>query len=219
MRSLRRLATAAALGALAACGASCAIPAWLAAQFAPPKKVDAEYKPPEDKTILVFVDDLLNPVSSDQIKIELTNKLNELLAANKVAGQTIPYSRLADLVSASPKFNELAVSQVGQKLQADMVLYVRIDDFALKDPSAPMLWKGRLGVTVRMVDSQKGRLWPTDRPDGYTVPNFETPVTPAESADDQADELIKTLAANVADRVAKLFYDHTTPHEGGWTGP
>jgi hypothetical protein len=200
---------------LAVSHCSCAIPAWFAAQFAPPKQVEPEYVPPKDKVILVFVDDMLNPINYEPIKIDLTNRLNEQLVANGVTAKTVPYNRLADLIAATPDFNGLAVSEVGQKVKADIVLYVQVDEFSLKDPAAPQLWRGRFQVTVRMVDVAEGRLWPKDRPAGYTVPIVETPVS-TESAETYADDLAKQLAASVAQQVAWLFYKHPVPYEGGW---
>jgi hypothetical protein len=137
--------------------------------------------------------------------------------AHGVAGKTVSYARLGDLIATTPEFHTLAVSEVGQKLGADIVLYVQIDEFGLKDPSAPQLWKGRLQVTVRMVDVLQGRLWPKDRPAGYALPVFETPLTP-ESSEDLASVLTKTLTTTMAERIARLFYKHEVPHEGGWPG-
>jgi hypothetical protein len=204
------------LAAVALSLGSCAIPAFFAAQFAPPQKVDALYDPPKGKTVLVFVDDILKPVSYEPIKSELARRLAEQLRTHKIAGKTVSYDRLADLMGATPDFNALAVSEVGQKLGADIVVYVHIDEFRLRDEAAEaQLWKGYLEVSVRMVDVTKGRLWPKDRQAGYVVPAVETPTT-AKASDTYADELVKTLAAKMADRVAKLFYKHEVPHEGGW---
>ncbi|MGB2821364.1 MAG: hypothetical protein WBF17_10310 [Phycisphaerae bacterium] len=194
---------------------SCAVFAWLAAKFSPPDKVEAQFELPSGKTVLVFVDDILRPVSHEPVKIELTNRLNEYLVANKVAARTVSYDRLADLVAGTPNFNLLAVSEVGQKLAADVVLYVQIDEFALKDEAAEQLWHGRLRATVRMVDVAKGRLWPKNRPAGYSLPAVETP-TVAQSSDTGADEIARTLAAMMADQVAKLFYEHEEPHKIDW---
>jgi len=217
-RSLRTAALTGMLAALAMCHGSCMLFAWMAAQFAPPKKVAAQFEPPKGKALLVFVDDILNPVSYEPVKIELTRRLNENLVAHDVAGKTISYDRLADLVASTPDFNLLAVSEVGQKLGADLVLYVRIDSFGLKDKAADQLWRGELAVTVRLVDVTQGRLWPKNRPAGYSMPAVETP-TAVQSSETQEQEITDALAAQMADQIAKLFYKHETPHEGGWREP
>lgn len=180
---------------------------WTVNAFAPPQKVDAIYKPPPKKKILVFVDDLLNPVSYEPVKAELTQQLNRHLQENKIAGQTVSYQDMLVLIAATPEFNRLAVSEVGQRLGADIVLYVRIDRFSLKDNEAVPLWQGRLHATVRMVDVELGRLWPDDRPDGYPL----RPVSPPAETNPSSrygEVLSKRLARQMADRIAKLFYDH-----------
>jgi len=194
---------------------SCAPTAWMVATFWPPKDVPAQYRPPPGKKILVFVDDMLHPVSYEPIKGELSRRLGEQLVQHKIAAEIVAYERLADLVAATPNFNLLPVSEVGQKLGADIVLYVQVDKFALKDASTDELWRGEFQVTVRMVDVLKGRLWPKGSRAGHLVPAVTTPPS-TESSETYADQLTRILAAKTADRVAKLFYKHKAPHEGAW---
>lgn len=208
-------AFAALLGLLAMSNAACAIPAVIAAKFAPPKKVPPEFELPKGKNVLVFVDDMLNPVSYEPIKIQLTSRLNEHLVAHEVAAKTVSHDRLAALIAATPSFNLLSVSEVGQKLGADVVLYVRVDDFALKDVGAQQLWRGRIETTVRMVGVEAGRLWPKGRIAGHTMPPVEKPIT-VQASDSYADDLTNEMAAEMADKIAKLFYEHEEPYEGGW---
>jgi len=203
------------LAAVATTNLSCAVAAWVAAQFGPQEKVAALYAPPEGKKILVFVDDILNPVSYEPIKIELSRRLNQIFVEENVADEAVSYDRLADLIRATPQFNRLAVSEVGRKLGADIVLYVHIDAFSLRDPASDEFWRGRLEATVRMTDVQTGRLWPRDREAGYRMDEVETESTPRTS-DTTADELTQVLAAMMADRIAKLFYDHERPYQGAW---
>jgi hypothetical protein len=203
------------LAALAMSQCSCAVMEYLVAKFAPPEKVEPEYVVPKGKTVLVFVDDMLNPLSYPPLKSELSRMIGEELIKHEVTAKLIAYDRLADLASSTPTFNSLAVGAVGQKLGADLVLYVQIDEFDLRDPAAPQLWKGRLEVSARLVDVNKGKLWPTDRPAGFPVPPAETP-TSAEASESFGEQLATTLAAMTADSVAKLFYKYERPHETAW---
>jgi len=216
MSKFARSLLAATLASMMLCAPGCAIPAWLAAQFGPEKKVPAEYEPTKGKTILVLVDDMLNPVDYEPVKIHLTEMLNEQLLAHKVAAKTIPYTRIGEFIAATPDFNSMAVCEVGSKLGADMVLYVQIDKFSLRDPAASQeLWKGRLQTTIRLVDVKAGRLWPTDRPVGHMVPAAETR-TVSDDSPTRAETISKALAAETADRIAKYFYAHKTPYEGAY---
>jgi len=217
MRTTARMLAMTLSAAMAMPLSGCAVSAWFAAQFGPEKKVPAKYEPPAGKTILVFVDDMLHPVDYEPVKIELAEMLNKQLIDHKVAAKTIPYSRLGEFIAATPSFNSLAVGEVGRKLGADMVLYVQIDEFGLRDAAAAAeLWKGRLGTTVRLVDVTKGRLWPTDDPAGHMVlPKAETQ-TVSDSSQARGEQISKELAAETADKIAKLFYSHSTPYEGAY---
>jgi len=180
---------------------------WAVNAFAPPQKVEPVYRPPAGKRVLVFVDDLLRPVAYEPIKAELTEQLNRQLTEHDVAKTAVPYEDLLTLQAAMPEFNQLAVSEVARHLDAELVVYLDVDEFALKDDEANPLWQGRLTVSVRVVDPAAGRLWPDDRAGGYPVPTVEIPAHPHNSPNHGA-ELSRTLAAQMADRVAKLFYKH-----------
>lgn len=183
---------------------------WVVNTFAPPKKIDAVYKPPAGKTFLVFVDDIVNPVSYEPVKTELAERLNRILEDHDVAAHTVSYDDVLALMASTPDFNRLAVSEVGRKLGADIVLYVKIDKFSLKDSDVSPLWQGKLATTIRLVDVEMGRLWPDDRPEGYPVRPVELPPQTHPSPN-YGQVLAKALAARMADRIGKLFYDHKIP--------
>lgn len=176
----------------------------------PTKRVPALYEPPKGRTILVFVDDVIEPVAYRPIKPELTERLNRELTAHGIAAGVVPHERLAELRATTPDFDRLAVSQVGQKAGADLVLYVRLDELTLPDAAAATPpGEARLRTNVRMVDVTKGRLWPRDRPDGHPVGPVELPAATAGGTG--TAELAASLAGRMADRIARLFYVHDVP--------
>lgn len=188
----------------------CHVVNWLIAALAPPEPVPAVYEPPRNKVVLVFVDDLLHNLDYEPVKSDLTEKLNKLLLKNKIAGEVISYEELQQLIFSTPGFNRLAVSEVGQRLGAEIVLYVQIDGFALKDDEASPLWNGRFKTTVRMVDVKTGRLWPLDRQEGYPVPELELPAK-TDSSPNYGATLANQLARKMAERIGQLFYEHGKP--------
>lgn len=217
-RSLRwtRAALLAALPALAMLLSSCSagMLAWSLEAFSPPKTVKAEYQPPPGRTFLVFVDDMLQPVDYEPIKSELAGQINDLLMEKKVAGAVIPYRNITDLAARRPDFNALSVGEIGRELKADIVLYVRVDKFSLRDESGGPLWHGQLQVTIRMVDVENGwnnrseaRLWPKDKPDGQLIPLAETPAS-TESSPNHGREITRALSKNVAHAIVSLFHEH-----------
>ena len=188
---------------------------WTVAQFAPPQKVKALYKPPAGKSILVFVDDPRLIIDHEPVKSKLTALLNERLERNEVTGKTIPYTDLVNLMASTPGFNLLSISEVGMKLQADVVLYVKVDKFSVMNEEINPLWQGTFEATVRMVESRTGDcLWPGAPEAGHTLPTLKTAPTEGKSAT-QAMKLANELAERMADQIAKLLYDHKVDVSGG----
>ena len=184
--------------------------AWTAAQFAPPEKVPATYDPPAQKTFLVLVDDYHQVLQYEPLKADLTAELNRQLREHRIARGVVEHDELLNLMETTPRFDDLSTAEVGRELQADIVLYVLIDRFSLKESPANPLWQGKLGASVRLVDVREGRLWPTDRLGGYPVPTVQLPPTSSDSPTAEA-VLSRALARRMADRIAKLFYRHEVP--------
>jgi hypothetical protein len=184
--------------------------AWTVAQFAPPKKVPAEYKWPDHKRVLVLVEDPTGQLEYEPIKGELTARLNAQLLANGVTKAVVDYNQLIDLKNRMPQFDQLAQSQVAQAAGADLVLYVRIDEFHLhNDPTSP-IWQGKFKTSVCVTDVHTGRLWPKDRPAGFPIGPIETPLT-AESDLSYGVKLARLLSDEMADRIARCFYSYEVP--------
>lgn len=219
MRSrVRGFLRMACLAALAATAGGCTQGlAWLTAQWTPPKKIEALYEPPKGKTILVFVDDRPN-VSYAPIKSILADKINRKLKDAEVARDTVNPDRVQDL-STRREFPQMAISEVGRKLDADLVLYVQIEAFALHDSpdSLPSKWQGKLVTSIRMIDAREQvKLWPkgVPRDTGYRVPPllFEPTENPSPL---YGQAIADALAEQMADRIVNCFhthYDKPDPH-------
>jgi hypothetical protein len=215
------LAAATLAALLLAGGAGCTQTlAWTVAQFAPPKKVKAVYEAPKGKTYLVFVEYLPAQTPWDQIKAELASRISRKLqeqpaGTTKFAANVISYERLQDLAATTKDFQTMPRSEVGRKLGADIVLYVQIEDFSLRDSPFMTLWQGRLGASVWLVDVQQTRrIWPAEAPpdSGYQAPPVVLKPTNNPSPT-YGEEIAHELAEQMADHIVKLFYDHEEPRD------
>jgi hypothetical protein len=171
----------------------------------PKEKVSAKFRLPANKTVLVFPDDLENPVSYPQVKHVLARRLSAILAEKKLAGETVPYERLLELQAAEPDFNLMSIPKIGRRLGADLVVYVNIEQFALKDNPVDTLWRGRFAGRVKVVDVLKGRIWP-DESAGCRV-KVNAPIADSTS-EAFGGEVARVLAESLAVEVAWLFHDH-----------
>jgi hypothetical protein len=186
--------------------------AWTAEQFAPKKKVPAQYEPPKNQVVLVLVDDLQHPVTYEPIKYKLTRGLNELLEAHKVAADTVPYDYLQQFRFSAEGYNAMGVAEIGQGVGADLVLHVQITDFSLRDNSVSDLWHGRMKVAVRWVHVRRQeKLWPRDR-DALPLRDIEVPAE-TDPSPTYADTVAGKLADEAALRIGRLFYAHKPPEQ------
>ncbi|MFB3893720.1 MAG: hypothetical protein ACE15C_17035 [Phycisphaerae bacterium] len=218
------IAIGCALAAVAAGAGGCQGFAWLVTQFQPPQKVKAKYTPPAGKRVLVFVDDVVAPVTYEPIKRELSERISSKLVEHRLVAETVPYDVLMKAISEDRGFNindlgKAGVKQIGDKVGADLVLYVEIKSFRLKEDESSPLWGGRLETAVRWVDchqdtNETARLWPTDGSSGFDLPAVGMPAKEDPSAS-YGTELAKILAERAADRIVKLFYDYEVAAQEG----
>ncbi len=191
------------------CGAAGWMASWL-----PAKKVPAKYDIPEDKTIAVLVDDPGHLVKFSPVKYELAKQLNKQFLGHKIARQVIPVEDVIKLVASNRNSKLLSNAEIGKKLGADIVVNVEIIRFALKDADYSQIWQGKLQAKVRVVDVQKGRLWPNDSVGGYKTKVIETPKMEGNPSPQFEVKMAKVLAVGMAEYVAKFFYKHPgRPHD------
>jgi hypothetical protein len=221
-RFFRRFATVGLLACIAGAVGGCHVfGAWTRAMF--PETIPPKYELPEDKKILVFVDDKLNPIAYPDLKRRLTESTNELLLEQDLAAKVIEYPKILDFETSHEDFYRISVAEVGDALGADLVLYVHIDQFQLRERGQDPLWHGRLGTTVRVVDVHRGmireepRLWPIpDGTQGYTVETVDRPVE-TETSRTYGKVLADEMADEMAERIVNLFREHKVYAEDkGW---
>lgn len=203
----RKMFIAAMLPALGCLG-GCQLPMAMGLMMFPNETVAGKYKLPADATLLVFPDDMTNPVSYPQVKGQLAEAVGKFLAEQHVVAKVIPYQQVVDLHGAEPDFNHMSIARIGRKLGASVVLYINIDEFSLKEMPSDTVWKAKMAAKVRVVDVNKGLLWP-DESAGYAV-SAELPIV--ENANESFGV---TLSGQLADKLAKqvidLFRDRELP--------
>jgi len=208
--------------ALAAVALSAAPGCQIIGLFQAPKSVEAVYELPEDRRILVLVEDREHAGDFEVLKRLVTQQLNAQLLAHDLAEEVVPYDELMRLRWTTPDWTSVGVSNLGMKLGADLVLYVDIEEFHLREHSNDVLWTGRFKTAVHVTrsgDASSGecRLWPPlSRGKGYPVRIERDPITSFSPTFGQ--RLQESLAAEMADKIAKLFYEHELTGVDAWSG-
>ncbi len=179
----------------------CGLFPWLVAQFAPPQKVKAVYDLPRGKRVMVLVEGQ----GTEFFKGELTRQINKQLLDHKLAGSVVEYERVQDAMDTLDKGNEKTpISTLCKKVQADQCLYVEVAQFSTRSESTGPLWIGKAKVNLKVIDETR-RIWPQEL--FYPVPQVE--LSPVDNSSDYYGTAVTTaVAIRVADRVAKLFYEH-----------
>lgn len=213
MSSLNRMALVACL-VVSLAMSGCAVIAYVTAKIRGPKKIPAECTLPDDTRTLVLVD---AQSSREKVKRFLTNALNKELTSRGLVDEIVPYEDIVALRLATPGYNRLKASEIGEKLKAKTVIHVHITKFALKDNRQDVMWHGQVEARVKVIAVPVKRLWPRDRPAGVLV----GPVGQDETIDlssTYASKLTAVLCIQMADTVAKLFYEHEAEGAEAWGG-
>ena len=173
----------------------------------PTQKIPARFTLPKGQAVLVFPDDLEIDLSYPPVRHRLAEKISRVLTDKKLVNRAIPYNKISELRSAEPDFNQLAVSTIGQKLGATLVIYINIREFRLKDQPIESFWSGKFAADVWIVEVKTGdRIWSSVDPKGRPITVSERPVE--DSSSTYGTKLAHTLADRLAVEIAGLFHSH-----------
>ncbi len=171
--------------------------------------IEAKFKLTKGK-LAVIVDDPQGFVVTPVTFREFHDKFVEALRANGIESKVIPFEEWQQLRQRDPDYNTDKMTRrlIGEKLGADQVLFLNVTDFRLKKEPAAPIYEGRFAVRVAIYSTERKRdvrLWPLQS-DGEDV--VVTTKPGPSDADDSAGDISRQLADEMADSVAKLFYDH-----------
>ncbi|MCE9620327.1 MAG: hypothetical protein K8R92_10530 [Planctomycetes bacterium] len=174
-----------------------------------PPSIDAQYTLPDRKTV-VFVDDRSNILSRTQLRAVIGDKVATDLMKQGLVTETIA-SRDAIAIARKDETVDkpIPISEIGQRVGADTIIYVQIQDFSLSAPGGQA--KPSALATVKVIDvTGRSRLYPA--PSELTGQPVTTDMR--EVSDDLYQstagrrQIEDTLAAEIGTEVAKLFYKH-----------
>lgn len=207
IRRLLKLMLLIVVGASASLSAGCNLLGAVAVVAQPPRKIPAVYTPAND-SMFVLVENYDSPASAYLEAEQITAGITSELAEHKVA-PLIDSSQHWDLRQANPAAHRsMSISQIGQRLGAKQVLYVRLIPSTQELAGGSDLMKARLDVRVKIIDVATGHArWPVDLADGYPM-SVETPFE-AQRQIAPVATLRAKMCRELSNNIAVLFYERT----------
>lgn len=158
--------------------------------------------------LLILIDDPDSLVTEPHAVRQLHDTISSIFLEYNVNRRVVPFQNRQTLQRSTKDYDRLSIREIGEKLGADQVLYLRVERFTLyEEPGAP-LFKGEFAVRVKVLTTEgkrEVRLWP--REEGGKRVVATTPPTPSDGGK-SAGDVAKELATNLGDVVSKLFYEH-----------
>ena len=174
-----------------------------------PPSNDAQFTLPDRKTV-VFVDDQKNSLTRTQLRSILGDKVAGDLMENKLVTETIATRDAVAVARKDDSVSKLtAISEIGEKVGAEVVIYVRMGKFELAEPGGTPI--PHASAVVKVIDvTNRTRLFPSDPED----PGREVFTQMRELSMDLYNtspgrrQIEDMTATELGNRIAKLFYKH-----------
>lgn len=218
-RGLAFTAAGLALAGILVCAPGCNIVSALFYFFSPPQIRWAEYKLPPGRLAVLI--DLAHPEEANPIFARaLHERLAEIFRDNRVKAELVPQEDVIRLQQQNADFAEWSVQEVGQRLDAPYVLWLRVERLQLLEaPDSPILHP-YVVLRMRLIDSRatpdKVRVWPpaVER-DGREVQRARQPreAVDAITFDMESAKLGKDVAWLVAAPFYNVDLEKKTPWE------
>lgn len=172
-----------------------------------PPKIDRVYKLDDELTGVVFVDDRANRLPRRDLRRAIAEAAERELRDRKLLSEVVA-SREAFAAASRDRYGDpMPISEIGQTVGADVVIYITVDSFVLT-PDGQTLAPTAI-LRVKVIDARAhARLWPEQR-DGHEVTAGMPRQTGSFPRDRGARTELTTQLAEIAGLgVAQVFYTH-----------
>ncbi|HVP09679.1 MAG TPA: hypothetical protein VMV94_00660 [Phycisphaerae bacterium] len=158
--------------------------------------------------LLVLIEDPRGDVTDPRAIRELHATISDIFLEFKVNNRIIPWEERERLERAEKDYAKLSIREIGEKLGAEQVLYIRVEKFTLQsEPGAP-IFKGEFTTRVKVLGTMQEkdvRQWPHE-PSGRRF-SVSTPAISSEG-DKSASDVAKELAIKMGQAITEVFYEH-----------
>ena len=185
--------------------------------LAPPIKVAPKYQFGEEYRVAILLDETAARIKSSRAKRMLVDEIGRQLVANKAIASATSYRDQTQLMMGHERYDRLEPHEIGKLLHADEVLVLEVAVFSMKDRWGDNVYHGRAGIDVAVYETKSGALrWQTEE-----MVKETRGTVPIENTTRQPDGIARSMAAKLADTIAKLFYEYEiqTDEEHRYKGP
>lgn len=184
-------------------------------------KIDAEYAI-EDRPTVVFIDDRDNVVNPVSLRRNIGEKVSRELMSRKLVSHTIsPHDAMGVAARHDTSNSVMSIDAVGRSVGAEQVIYVEM--VAFQDRVEWDVPRARAICRVRVIDVvNRERLYPGyDDEQPYRLVQILTQEMDMDLYRTRGSQLqiYETLADQLGDQIAKLFYKHEARDLGGRLTP
>jgi hypothetical protein len=175
------------------------------APLVPAPTVKAEYSM-ADKTVLIWIDDTTVEVKHPSLRRELTSEIHTLLEEHRAIDGIVEYAKIARFRTTHPEFINMSIQELGQRLGAQQVLYLFINQFQFRHEAGEEYYQPGVSGSCKVVDVETGeRVWPTEQ--SYRSFAVNHPLVQGKGPQFEEGQ-IQTLGVAVAQEIAPYFYKH-----------
>lgn len=162
--------------------------------------------------VAIVIDYAQPQQSSPVFDRNLYNRIRERFRENEVQAELVTWDDFMRLRQREAEFSDWSVQRIGRGLDADTVLYLRIEELALYTAPGDPIIAPRVTMLIKVIDANApaahARLWPDadQEPDGFRL-SHDRQQREAGNVTELDAEMAK-LARETAYYVARLFHEY-----------
>lgn len=171
-----------------------------------PGNVEPVYVLNPDQSTVIFIDDPSSKIAQRRLRYAMADVASRTLMQKKVVTDVIDSRTVLSAASKERMGDRLSITELGQAVGADAVIYGVVTNFALAAEQGTFVPLATMRVKV--IDTASGqRVWPSSEA-GYLL-ELRLPQRPSAAGRDEGRLAAETnLAEATGLALAQLFYKH-----------
>ncbi len=195
------------LAILLTCAPGCNLAAPVAYAIHGPEKINPVFSLSENATTVIFVDDPSSKIAQRRLRYAMADTATDQLLEKRIVKDMLEPRGIISAASKDSHSSRMSISELGQSVGADYVIYAVITRFSLTPETGAYIPQASLRVKV--IDVAQGkRVWP-DSEFGHPL-EIQVPQLPGQSPTGSTNRLAieQQLAQRAGLGLSQLFYRH-----------